>query len=192
MKLEEARRAYYDFSKSLSDINRALGFAGIAVIWLFKQQDQSRLLIPRGLHVATVMIVASLGLDVLQYVWSTAAWGTLARLHEIWRAKRKEEFGRSAEDDVRAPAGINPGFWVKISRLVKAWSTAVRGAFVRWYEKWREKQAKKRGEGGGTSVDDVGAPAWINRPTLLVFWAKVSCTVIAYFGILHFLLRAVW
>ncbi len=137
MKLEEARKAYYDFSKSLSDINRALGFAGIAVIWLFKQQNQSRLMVPRGLHVAAILIVASLSLDFLQYVWSTAAWGALGRLREISRKKKEEEWGKSGEDDVRAPK-------------------------------------------------------WINRPTLLAFWAKVVCMVIAYAGILGFLLREVW
>jgi hypothetical protein len=137
MKLEDARKAYYDFSKSLSDINRTLGFAGIALVWLFKQQDQGRTLIPRALHFSTILIVASLGLDFLQYVWSAAAWGGLARLRERWRAQKKEGWG-------------------------------------------------------GTGDDEIAAPAWINRPTLIAFWAKVVCMAIAYVGILHFLLKSIW
>ena len=137
MKLKQARQAYYDFSKSLSDINRTLGFAGIALVWLFKQQEATKMLIPKGLHFATIMIVISLSLDFLQYVWSTAAWGALARL--------------------------------------------------------REKQVAKKNPGGGdTGEHDIKSPAWINRPTLAAFWAKTVCMVIAYFGILHFLVRVIW
>ncbi len=138
VKLAQARQAYYDFSKSLSDINRALGFAGIALIWLFKQQDPIRTSIPRALHLPTILIVASLSLDFLQYVWSTAAWGAFARLKE-------------------------------------------------------KKLRKQRSRGIEVKEDeDVAAPAWINRPTLLFFWTKCVCMIVAHAAILRFLLKLVW
>src|SRR5215470_3628537 len=99
MKLTEARQAYYDFSKSLSDIARILGLAGIALVWLFKQQEKGKNVVPPGLHIPTMLILASLTLDFLQYVWSSAAWGGFARLREKQR-KNKKERGVELGDDI--------------------------------------------------------------------------------------------
>lgn len=143
MKLSEARKAYYDFSKSLSDINRALGFAGIALIWLFKQPDKLqpdpvKASIPRPLHLPTILIVASLSLDFLQYVWSTAAWGGFARIKEKQLRKKRSQGIEVKEDE------------------------------------------------------DVRVSVWMNRPTLMFFWVKCTCTVVAYVAVLYFLLKRVW
>ena len=127
MKLTEARKAYYDFSKSLSDINRGLGFAGIALIWLFKQQEQTKASIPPGLHLPTILIVVSLSLDFLQYVWSTAAWGGFARLKEKeLRKLRRRGIEVREDEDVPAPAWINRPtlafFWVKFVAMIAAYT----------------------------------------------------------------------
>lgn len=131
VKLTQARQAYYDFSKSLSDINRALGFAGIALVWLFKQQDQTKASIPPALHLPTILIVASLGLDFLQYVWSTAAWGGFARLKEKQlRKQRKLGIEVRAEEDIDAPVWINRPtlafFWAKFVCTVVAYVAIMR------------------------------------------------------------------
>jgi hypothetical protein len=127
VKLTQARQAYYDFSKNLSDINRALGFAGIALIWLFKQQDPSRISIPRALHLPTILIVISLSLDFLQYAWSTAAWGGFARLKEKELRKRRSRGLEVRDDeDVPAPAWINRPtlafFWAKFVAMIIAYT----------------------------------------------------------------------
>lgn len=131
VKLTQARQAYYDSSKNLSDINRALGFAGIALVWLFKQQEQTKASIPPGLHLPAIFIVASLGLDFLQYVWSTAAWGRLARLKEKQlRKQRKLGIEVSTEEDINAPAWINRPtlafFWSKFTCMVVAYIAIMR------------------------------------------------------------------
>jgi hypothetical protein len=130
MKLKEAREAYYGASKSLSDINRSLGFAGIALIWLLAHHNVTS--IPRSLLVPALLIVASLWLDFMQYVWSTAAWGGFARMKE-------KQFRQT-----------NPGLDIP-------------------------------------QEEDVLTPAWINRPTFILFWSKCVCTAVAYMAILHFL-----
>lgn len=33
MKLEDARKAYYDYSGTLSNINRQLALSGVAIVW---------------------------------------------------------------------------------------------------------------------------------------------------------------
>ena len=60
------------------------------------------------------------------------------------------------------------------------------------FARLREKQRKNKKERGVELGDDIETPAWINRVTLAFFWTKVACTVGAYVGILHFLLKAAW
>jgi hypothetical protein len=124
MKLSEARSAYYEFSKTLSEINRKLGFAGIALIWLFKQGTDSNATVPSALRIPAIAIVLALVLDFLQYVWSTTAWAAFARHKEKKKVK---------------------------------------------------------------SDENVDAPDWINRPTLLFFWSKILVMAFGYSGILRYL-----
>jgi len=124
MKLSEARDAYYEFSKTLSEINRKLGFAGIALIWLFKQGTDSNATVPPALRIPAIAIILAFVLDFLQYVWSTAAWASFARHNEKKKIKPDE---------------------------------------------------------------NVDAPDWINRPTLLFFWSKILAMALGYSGILRYL-----
>jgi hypothetical protein len=76
MKLSEIRDCYYESSCKVSDIVRQLGLAGIAIIWIFKVGTESggikyskELLLPLG------VLIGSLALDLLQYVYKTALNG---------------------------------------------------------------------------------------------------------------------
>jgi hypothetical protein len=110
MKLKETREAYYELSRTLSEINRKLGFAGIALIWLFKQGPDGKATVPAELRIPALAIVSALTLDFLQYVWSTAAWARFAR--------RNEKEGKNDDDEVNAPDWINwptlAFFWLKV------------------------------------------------------------------------------
>jgi hypothetical protein len=100
MNLREAREAYYEYSGKASDLARQLGFAGIAIIWVFKNEatEQSGLL-PREFLWPGVFIVATLGMDLLHYVIGSLMWGRLART--------KEKAGFSDDRDFDAPAWVN-------------------------------------------------------------------------------------
>jgi hypothetical protein len=115
MILAEARDAYYEFSKMLSEINRNLGFSGIALIWLFRETSQTRV-IPHRLALPAFLIVSSLVLDFFQYVWATAAWGN------FYRSKDKSCLEDTAE--VPAPDWINwptmALFWSKVGTMALA------------------------------------------------------------------------
>jgi hypothetical protein len=122
MKLEDARDAYYDFSKNLSDINRKLAFSGIALIWLFREVSQGKPLLPRGLRIPTILLVSALGLDFLQYIWATAAWGRFSRTKE-----------KNKEKEFHVPVWINwptlAFFWSKIGTMALAYLSLLRYLF---------------------------------------------------------------
>lgn len=74
MILQDYRETFYTFSGKASDLNRQLAFAGIAIIWLFKKDNLAGLSIPRELLWPGVLIVLSLGLDMLHYVVASVIW----------------------------------------------------------------------------------------------------------------------
>lgn len=82
MILQDYRETFYTFSGKASDLNRQLAFAGIAIIWLFKKDNLAGLSIPRELLWPGVLIVLSLGLDMLHYVVASVVWRYFYRSQE--------------------------------------------------------------------------------------------------------------
>ncbi len=76
MKLKDCRETFYEFSGKLSDNARKLAFAGIAIVWIFKQGENGSYTIPGTLKSAMLMFVISLSLDLLHYIWQTIVWGS--------------------------------------------------------------------------------------------------------------------
>jgi len=113
LRLKEAREAYYDYSRKASEINRQLGFAGIALIWVFRIEGPQRTQLPPNLLLAATVIFISLALDLLQYVIGTLTWGLYSRYHE--------RRGVSEARDLAAPRWINwttlALFWTKMAAM---------------------------------------------------------------------------
>ncbi|MGP6441542.1 hypothetical protein ACTZGI_02230 [Rahnella aceris] len=82
MLLNDAREAYYSFSGKLGDIIRQLSAGGIALVWLFKDTSNGATFLTEELYIAIYFLVASLGIDVLQYVYATFIWGVYHRCKE--------------------------------------------------------------------------------------------------------------
>jgi hypothetical protein len=100
MKLKDARAFYEFFSAKASDIIRQLGFAGIAIIWVFKNSSsETSGLLPREFLWPGVLIVATLASDLLHYLSATLAWGRYSR------NKERADVGEEAEFE--APRWIN-------------------------------------------------------------------------------------
>jgi hypothetical protein len=114
MNLKEAREFYYYYSEAASDVSRKLNFAGLALIWLFKINDNGQDHIPSELLFPCTLIILSLSFDILQYIYGTAAWGIFSR--------QKEKEGN---DEFKAPRVINwPSllcFWIKTSMIPVAY-----------------------------------------------------------------------
>lgn len=92
MQLKECRQAYYDSSGQLSDNCRKLAFAGIAVIWIFKQEDGGIYILSTKLLWALFLVVSCLSFDLLQYIYKTVAWGIYHRKRELKDSKSDREF----------------------------------------------------------------------------------------------------
>ena len=117
MKLEDTRENYYFFTGKVSDIIRPLGLAGIGLVWVFKIDIGGRPVIPPDLSIAAKSIVIGLGLDLLQYVYGTLAWGIYNRKKEKEKIKPDTEF--------TAPPWINwltiALFWLKVAATLIAY-----------------------------------------------------------------------
>ena len=102
MKLEDCREAYDYFTGTLSSISRQLGFAGLAVIWIFKTEQSGAYSVPPELILPGVLLVAGLAADFLHYALGSIIWGCYHRYKEI--------NGTIETDEFLAPSPINwPG-----------------------------------------------------------------------------------
>jgi len=114
MKLKEYKKDYQEFSGKLSDNARKLAFAGIAIVWIFKQEKEGIFILPQLLKLAMLMFVFTLSFDLFQYVYQTLTWGIFHSYHEI---KLNDE-----DSELTAPRCFNwPAlffFWTKVIFLV--------------------------------------------------------------------------
>lgn len=92
MKLKDARENYYYFSQKMSEIVRQLGFAGVALIWIFKDEVDGKQVVPPALLTTAKFIVIGLGFDLLHYVAGTLVWGIYNGLKERSGTKEGTEF----------------------------------------------------------------------------------------------------
>ena len=114
MKIEDCRKAYYDFSRKTSEIVRYLALAGIAIIWIFKQENNKNFSIPETLVLPSILLIIGLSFDLLHAITGVITWGCFNR--------RKEIEGVAEEEEIEAPGWISwPGdffFWAKILSIV--------------------------------------------------------------------------
>jgi hypothetical protein len=112
--LNEYRKTFYEVSGKASDVCRQLAFAAIAIIWLFKRDTGSGLAIPSELIFPGVLVVAALGLDLLQYCWSAVTWYFFYRSLEERGVAETEEVRHS----VWLERPISLIFWIKVALVI--------------------------------------------------------------------------
>lgn len=84
IQISELRSTYYEASDALSNIVRQLGFAGVAIVWLFRnmhQQSEVPEPLASGLLVALFCSVLALALDAAQYAYKALVYGILNFAH---------------------------------------------------------------------------------------------------------------
>ncbi|KJG18388.1 hypothetical protein [Photobacterium angustum] len=99
MNLKDCRENYYALSGSLSSVTRQLAFAGIAVCWVFSVKSKTGYLLDKQLVLSILFFCLGLLLDLLQYFYSSAAWGFYSRY--------KEKRVPNDDHDFLAPRWIN-------------------------------------------------------------------------------------
>lgn len=115
MKLSDYRSTYYEYTGTASSVSRQAAFAGIALIWVFNNKTGSNISLPIELLWPTLFLVIGLGLDLLQYLISSAIWGLFHRLKE-------KKHGPTLDPELTAPVYFNwPGlfcFWGKLVSIL--------------------------------------------------------------------------
>ena len=120
MKLKEYRSEYYVFSAKAGDVARQLAFAGIAVIWVFKDDKLGQLPLPNMLYAPTAAFVLSLALDMLHYAYSSLVWGAYSHIQKRWKKHTDEDELGDAPYSFNWPALAL--FWGKlVSVIVGYW-----------------------------------------------------------------------
>ena len=113
MKVKDYKKEYQWFSAKLSDNTRKLAFAGIAIVWIFKQEENGTFGLPHMLKLAMLMFAITLSFDLLQYIYQASLWGIFHRYYE-------KKFGEDHE--LTAPKYFNwPALifsWFKVATLL--------------------------------------------------------------------------
>lgn len=86
----------------------------------------------------------------------------------LWLFKPEDAGPAAIPEDLLWPAGL---FVLSLSTdlLHAAYGTLAWGAFARYHEKKN-----------GAEDPDIEAPAWLNWPTIILFWSKVVAVIAAY------------
>ena len=125
MKVKDYKKDYQEFSGKLSDNARKLAFAGIAIVWIFKQEKEGTFILPGQLKLAMSMFVITLSFDLLQYIYQTIIWGTFHRYYE--KKFKNEETELTASKYFNWPAIVF--FWLKVIVLVVGYVLVLRFLF---------------------------------------------------------------
>lgn len=119
-KIEDYREEFYVFTGKASDVNRQLALAGIAVIWIFKNPENSKILLSDILIEPLKYLIISLGIDLIQYVLGSIIWGIYFEIKE-YQVNHKN----LVNDNIKAPTilslSITTLFFLKVAAMIYAY-----------------------------------------------------------------------
>lgn len=112
MNLIHYRDSYYEFTDKASNVARQLAFAGIAFIWIFRNETVGPIAIPKQLVLPAMLLVGGLAADLLHYVVASLVWGIFHRCKE-------KEHGVGYKGTIEAPPWFNwPGISLWAIKIV--------------------------------------------------------------------------
>lgn len=184
MQLKDTRESYQFFSGKASEIVRQLGFAGIAVIWVFKVTVGDRQVVPPELLPAGILLVSGLTLDLLHYVTGTLIWGVYNR------SKEKQLNAESESTDIQSTDSSVP---IEVAAHLAA-QQLIQQAINYELERTSNKRLpiKSIVETKAPSEDqEFYASPFLNWPIISFFWLKIISILAAYVLLIDFLVRYV-
>lgn len=107
MKLSEFRKDKDTLTGKASDVSRQLAYAGIAVVWIFKQTENGVSSVPKEFLLPIFLFAASLAADLMQYVYAGIAVSIFHRRKEL----SKNRVDEKSDPEVKAPKQINWATW---------------------------------------------------------------------------------
>lgn len=91
--INECWANYETYTGLASTVTRQLAFAGIAIIWIFKEGTSKDPRLPQALLLPAFGCALTLGLDFLQYVVASIRWRNFAEMKEnVEKAGPSERF----------------------------------------------------------------------------------------------------
>ena len=118
MKIAEYKEDYYHFTGKLSDINRNMALAGIAIVWLFKKGESDEIRICTELIMPLIIFAVSLSLDMIQYIYQSLLCFIAYKKFD----KKHKNDPNKKEIDVEHPEKYNIPtwifFWIKILTMI--------------------------------------------------------------------------
>ena len=108
-KLSDYKVTYEEASSKVSDLSRQMAFAGIAIIWIFRQTDQSVPLICKELIPPLIFFITTLTFDIFQYIYKTIAWYLFFRSREKKTKKKNPDPPTQARPIMNRPTCIFSG-----------------------------------------------------------------------------------
>jgi len=128
MTLKEIREDYVRYSTNVSELCRNLSYAGIGIVWIFKQSNSDDKLtvlfmnsIPENLRWALILFIAVLVVDLFQYVLQTGIW------YPYYKKYKKLHLGEDEENVIlQEPENYNIVPWaiwiVKLLLVIVAYT----------------------------------------------------------------------
>ncbi len=104
---------FYEDTGTLSTLIRNLAFAGIGLIWIFKNTDLNSDILPKPLVSPLKFIVLGLIFDVGQYLWRSITIYIEYKIRDIKFSKK--QISEADISDVTMPNYIATGSWVFFS-----------------------------------------------------------------------------
>lgn len=116
MKGIEYKAVYENHSAKLSDITRQISFAGIAIIWVFKNSKDGAVFLDSAFVLPAILFVVALAFDLLQYLYQTITWLSVFSNHQ-----RHDRLAK----DVKAPRCLVIIGWcilfIKVATVIYAY-----------------------------------------------------------------------
>jgi tellurite resistance protein TehA-like permease len=117
MKNQELWECYKDYTRTLTEVARKLGFAAAAICWLFKENDNT---FPFPILTGLSFVVMYFTCDILQFLLGAVFIRTWIRSEEKKRWKEQ----KTIEGDYNKPAWLDyPSYimwWIKILCLLSS------------------------------------------------------------------------
>ena len=103
-KLSQFKKDYQELSGKASDVARQLSFAGIAIIWIFRVNNNSGVTLNPKLILPTIFLCISLACDLLHYIYSSIVWGSFHRYHEKKKTNPQDDPDLTADPRLNWPS----------------------------------------------------------------------------------------
>ncbi|WP_346854350.1 hypothetical protein [uncultured Draconibacterium sp.] len=105
MRLSDYKETYESHTSTLSNINRSIAFAGIAIVWIFKRTEVEVVVIDEKFLLPLLLFISGLCFDMLHYIYQSVAWYIVFR-------KKEREYQQLRNNSANPPDEFEHEYWI--------------------------------------------------------------------------------